>query len=134
MMSLFSACPQVASCPRTSPQGQTIRGPAWEMTGSKGQKIDQYNVKAFVPNTIGEFGNPGRNALTGPGLANTDLGIFKKFEMGEKQHIEFRAEGFNAFNRTNLGTPVTQLSSPAFGKVLSAGNARIIKLGLKYVF
>jgi hypothetical protein len=109
----------------------------WQLPGgqSKGQKIDQYfNVKAFVPNTIGEFGNLGRNALTGPGLANTDLGIFKKFAIREKQHIEVRAEGFNAFNRTNLGTPVTLLSSPAFGKVLSAGNARIIQLGLKYVF
>jgi hypothetical protein len=108
----------------------------WELSGlSKGEKIAQFfNTNAFAPNAIGTFGNLGRNALRGPGLANLDMGIFKDFPVTEKQSLQFRAEAFNALNRTNLGTPVTRLASPAFGRIQSAGSARIVQLGLKYRF
>lgn len=102
---------------------------------STGEKLLQFfNTKAFAPNAIGTFGNVGRNALRGPGLANLDLGIFKDFAIRENHSLQFRAEGFNALNHANFGNPVTRLASPSFGMIQSAGSARIIQLGLKYIF
>lgn len=54
---------------------------------------------------IATFGNVGRNPLTGPGFVNTDLSIFKNFRITERVGGQFRAEGFNFFNKVNLGNP-----------------------------
>jgi hypothetical protein len=102
---------------------------------SKADKLSQYfNIRAFAPNAIGTFGNLGRNVLRGPGLANLDLGLFKDFPINENHSFQFRVEGFNALNRANFGSPVTRLASPTAGAILSAGSARIVQLGLKYLF
>lgn len=109
----------------------------WQLSSdrSKDEKLAQYfNVKAFAPNAIGTFGNLGRNAIRGPGLANFDFGVFKDFTITETHRLQFRFEGFNGFNRTNFGNPVTRLASSTFGRILSAGSARIVQLGLKYSF
>jgi hypothetical protein len=109
----------------------------WQLSGDrpKNEKLLQYfNVKAFTPNAIGTFGNLGRNALRGPGYANLDLGIFKAFAITETHSLQFRAEAFNALNRANFGNPVTRLASPSVGMIQSAGSARIVQLGLKYIF
>ena len=55
--------------------------------------------------------------------------------------MELRLEAFNLTNnfiRANSGAaqlaPVTNLSSPTFGQILSAGDPRILQLGFKYGF
>jgi hypothetical protein len=102
---------------------------------STGEKVERYfNVNAFVPNAIGTFGNLGRNALRGPGLFNVDLGLFKDFQVSETKTFQLRLEAFNALNHTNFGAPVTRLASPAAGRILSAGSARIVQIGLKFLF
>jgi hypothetical protein len=67
-------------------------------------------------------------------LVNFDLGLFKDFQINENHMFQLRAEGFNALNRANFGAPVTRLASPTAGSILSAGSARIVQLGLKYIF
>ena len=47
----------------------------------------------------------GRGILTGPGLAEVDLSLFKKIAVSEKMNLQFRAECFNVQNRANFGTP-----------------------------
>jgi hypothetical protein len=99
---------------------------------SRDQKINQYfNPAAFAANQTGKFGNSGRNILYGPGQMQTDLGLFKNFRIREPLQLQFRAELFNAFNRVNLGSPNNLLTSPIFGKISSAGDARIVQFGLK---
>lgn len=109
----------------------------WQLPGgrSTGEKVDRYfNFSAFAPNPVGTFGNLGRNALRGPGLANLDLGVFKDFQVTEARKLQLRFEGFNALNRANFGAPVTRLASPTVGRILSAGSARIVQVGLKFMF
>ena len=62
--------------------------------------------------------------------------MFKAFPMpfAESHKLEFRAEFFNAINRVNLGNPNTALTNALFGRVTSAGDPRIIQLGLRYSF
>ena len=105
-----------------------------------------FNPCAFVvppaglfPNTV-EFGNEGRNVLTGPGFTNIDFGLSKSMRLRREDHIlQFRGDFFNLFNHPNFDVPSHVLGSSNFAKVLSA-NAygtkppRQIQLSLRYAF
>jgi hypothetical protein len=102
---------------------------------SKAAIISQYfNTQAFARNALGTFGNTGRDILRGPGTANFDWSLFKNIPIAESRSVQFRAEFFNLFNHANLGQPVNSFTNPTFGKILSAGNPRIIQLAVKVVF
>jgi outer membrane receptor protein involved in Fe transport len=93
-----------------------------------------FDTSAFVPNNPGEWGNSGRGILTGPGLKDWDIALFKGFQLREQLRLQFRCETFNTFNNVNFGFPDLTLIDPTFGKVTSAGNARQIQFGLKLIF
>lgn len=38
------------------------------------------------------------------------------------------------FNRVQLNNPVNALNNPNFGRIISAGDPRIVQLALKYTF
>lgn len=82
----------------------------------------------------GQFGNESRNAIRGPGLATVDLSVFKKISVTERTHLQFRAEAFNALNRSNFMLPENDLASPEFGQILQAAPPRLLQLALKYIF
>jgi hypothetical protein len=55
------------------------------------------------------LGNAGRNSITGPGLVNLDLSLYKNFavrSISESASVQFRAEFFNILNRANFGAPL----------------------------
>ena len=62
--------------------------------------------------------------------------MFKKFALPWKEghKLEFRGEVFNLFNRVNLGSPNTTRINALFGRITSAGDPRIVQLGLRYSF
>ena len=102
---------------------------------SRGETINQYYAtSAFAFNPEGTYGNFGRNVLTGPAAVNTDVGIFKTFPITERHRLQFRGEIFNLFNQVNFGQPNTNLSSPAFMRITSAADPRLIQFALKYSF
>jgi hypothetical protein len=104
---------------------------------SRGEKIAAwFNTAAFRDNAPGTFGTLGRNTQLGPGLATFDASIFKNFRMpwSESHKIEFRAEGFNVLNRVNLSNPTATRSNALFGRITTAGDPRILQLGLRYAF
>ncbi|HWB97426.1 MAG TPA: TonB-dependent receptor, partial [Bryobacteraceae bacterium] len=82
----------------------------------------------------GRFGNAGRNIARGPGFANLDLSLMKNFAIKEDIRLQFRAEAFNVANHANLGLPIADLASPNFGRILTAGPARLMQFALKLVF
>ena len=81
------------------------------------------------------FGNAPRNAVRGPGFWQADFGLHKQFRLlNENTRLEFRAEAFNLFNRTNFGTPNGNISSADFGRISSAYPARELQFALKLYF
>jgi Carboxypeptidase regulatory-like domain len=102
--------------------------------------IDQwFNPKAFVQPGRGEYGNTPVHITTGgifrgPGSIRIDMGVTRKFQVRERQTLEFRAEAFNVPNHVNPGLPDTILSNSTFGKILSAGDPRVMQMAFKYVF
>ncbi len=94
-----------------------------------------FNVAAFQRARIGQSGSAPRNSVRGPGMINTDLSFIKRIPLGNTRALEIRVEGFNIFNRVNLGVPVTDLSSGSFGRIQStATGAREFQFGLKFRF
>ena len=77
-----------------------------------------------------------RNIERRPGMANLDLGIQKNFAMPfrEGMALQFRAEAFNAFNRTNLGNPGVNRSAAGFGQIRSTFPARQVQFALRLQF
>ena len=82
----------------------------------------------------GQFGNEGRNAIRGPGLATVDLSLFKNFAITESARIQFRAEAFNTLNRANFALPENDIASPAFAQILQAAPPRLLQLAVKIFF
>jgi hypothetical protein len=80
------------------------------------------------------LGDAGRAPITGPGLQNWDLGIFKNFPFGERYRVQFRAEMFNAFNHPYFSSPNTTYGSATFGQISGAGPGREIQFGGKFYF
>ena len=80
------------------------------------------------------FGNSGVGIMRGPGFASIDWTLAKNFHLAEKRYFQFRTEFFNAFNRANFQPPDVRAENSGFGRILLAGNARIIQFALKFYY
>jgi hypothetical protein len=69
------------------------------------------NPAAFSIPAPGEFGNLGRWALHGPGLAQFDLTVQKRFALTERINLEFRSEIYNILNHVNFANPPARLNN-----------------------
>jgi hypothetical protein len=93
-----------------------------------------FNKAAFAQSPTGQFGNVGRNTLSGPSSVTFDVGLTRRFTVTENQRLEFRAEAFNVLNRVNGTTLSTTLTDPQFGRVTAAADPRIMQFAVKFVF
>ncbi len=109
--------------------------PYLDSSRPRSQLIAQYfNPKAFQIPKAGSDGTAGRNLIYGPGSYGWDASFFKNFALTERHKFQFRGEFFNFTNHTNLGQPVNTITSANAGRILSAGPARIVQFGAKYIF
>ncbi len=93
-----------------------------------------FNTAIFQRPAFGYFGNAGVGTITGPGLVNFDMGLYKDFAFTEKRRLQFRSEFFNVFNHPNFGNPTTTVGSGNYGRITSALDGRIIELSLRLHF
>lgn len=93
-----------------------------------------FDTTAFSIPARGNFGNAGRNILSGPGLSTVNVSLLKNTLITERINAQFRAEAFNLLDRTNYDQPDNFVGSPSFGSILSAGSPRRLQLGLRFVF
>ncbi|MFB3826576.1 MAG: carboxypeptidase regulatory-like domain-containing protein [Bryobacteraceae bacterium] len=93
-----------------------------------------FNPAAFSPPPRYQFGNSAPGAVVGPALHVLDTGLMKNFNISEKTYVQFRWEMFNAMNEVNLGNPVTTIGLATTGQIVSAGDARVMQVGMKLVF
>ena len=93
-----------------------------------------FDTAAFQPNALGTFGNSGRNSVRGPGYRSLDLGLHKNFTAGARTKVQVRVEAFNALNTVNFDLPNGSQNSGNFGKILSAGDPRVMQFALRVSF
>jgi len=93
-----------------------VAGVPLELYGTQypGGKI--FNRAAFTPAPAGQQGNFGRNVLRGFAASQADVAVQRKFEIGGRTNLHFRAEFFNIFNEPSFGPPTNLLTSPLFGQ------------------
>ncbi len=144
MLSGFPLTPQVGS--NRSGDGDTrnpdrpVMNPSFSGSIVKGDPTQWFDPRAFLLPTPGTWGNVGRGTLTGPGLGEVDLSLFKRIALSEKMNLQFRAECFNVENRANFGTPNAIVFSngsfsPSAGLITSTvTSSRQIQFGLKLMF
>ena len=102
---------------------------------------DQYfDVLAFELQPKGFYGDLARNSIIGPGVNLVDFSLSKNMRFSEGTNLQFRAEFFNIFNRTNFDQPEEKIFDKK-GRLGSAGRinetsatSRQIQLALKFYF
>jgi hypothetical protein len=89
---------------------------------------------AAAPDT--RRGNCGVGTLEGPGSQTWDFSLRRRFSLTEQFKLQFQADVFNAFNRTNFRDLESNLTAAngAFGTISTAGPPRNIQFGLKLTF
>lgn len=97
---------------------------------SRVQKIDEFfNTSAFTVNALGTFGDVPRNSIRNFNYFDVDAGLQRDFPIGQRVHLNFRVEQFNATNHVNFNQPGNNVSATnTFGKITSAGDPRILQL------
>lgn len=88
------------------------------------------------PSVTAPFGNAGRNIARSNNYFNFDFAVQKNFRLliTEQTRLEFRAEFFNLFNKTNFNSANSDITSASFGVISSTAPARQVQLALKFSF
>ncbi len=69
------------------------------------------NPYGFTAPALDTIGTAGRNQFFGPHFFNADISVQKNFPIRESMAFQLRADGLNAFNHINWGTPNGTLES-----------------------
>ena len=110
-------------------------------------KSNQYiNPSCFaLPTQVGQNGPSVLPAIYGPAFFNSDLGLFKNFQVKESMKIQLRFNAYNflnhplnSFNGSNLTlgfSPTTLgVNTPLFGTVTEKQGHRVIQVAAKFYF
>jgi hypothetical protein len=121
----------VPGCRAAAPPGSNDRLAAW------------FDAACFSPPADFKFGDEPRvdPRLRAAGIVNFDFALFKRTRFGDERFgLEFRAEFFNLFNRTQFAAPNTvccSANNQNFGVVTSTApgtNPRLVQFALKFLF
>ena len=90
---------------------------------------------AYVGSTITHVGIPDTNLnqLTTDQLA-LGAALLRRVPLTAGKILEVRGEAFNLANTPPLGAPNGVFGSAAFGTITSAGDPRVLQIGLKFRF
>ncbi len=98
-----------------------------------------------LPTVPGKNGPTMLPAIYGPWYFNSDLALFKSFNIKESKKLQFRMDGYNflnhplwSFNGQNLGLSFNgstgQISNPDFGTVTEKQGHRVLQFVVKFLF
>lgn len=93
-----------------------------------------FAVPDFPAPAPGTNGNLGRDIMRGPGFAQVDMELSKKFAITERVSAQLRIDALNALNRVNLNNPVTDLNNINFGRSVSTLTPRLFQVGMRVRF
>jgi hypothetical protein len=107
---------------------------AWFNTAVFSAPVAPWVSGATGPNA--GFGTSGKDAVTGPGLFNWNLGLFKEIRItsAEGPRFQLRAESYNTFNHTEFQNVSTGFTSSSFGQLTSTYDPRVLQFGAKFIF
>ena len=130
----FSNVTNTCNCFTAGTQGANVAGPVRLMPNFDPHATTWFDTSVFSAPAPYTFGNAGPGLIYAPGLFVVNLNLTRKFNITERLALEFRAEAFNLFNRTNFDPPNSSFGSPSFGIITSAQPARVVQYAAKIQF
>lgn len=116
---------------RPDATGQPVSLPGFEQNTMR-----FFNTSAFTLPPAGQFGNAGRNTITGPGLVNFNMQLSRFVTFSQEKNIRgnFRIEANNLFNTPNFGGLATVVNALNFGRITSVQSMRTLSATIRVMF
>jgi hypothetical protein len=92
------------------------------------------NPAAYTIPPPGQFGNAGRNSITGPAVFSLNGSIGRSFLLENRYSLEFRTDFTNLLNKVTFTTWNTVINSTQFGLPTAANAMRNVLVGLNLRF
>ncbi|HEU5237879.1 MAG TPA: hypothetical protein VFU37_12095, partial [Pyrinomonadaceae bacterium] len=90
------------------------------------------NPAAFATTTGTNIGSAPRNFVRGFGAWQINLALRRRFSLGERIGLQFRAEVFNILNHPNFGRVDGTRTSATFGRAVNMLNQGLITMASQY--
>lgn len=114
--------------------------PEFTKLGPVGDDGAWFDTTAFGRLTGARFGTVGWNTMHGQGMINTDLSLYRTFNVTERLNVQFRGEMFDPSNTPHFANPNSSANSSNFGRILATqsgdamGRSREFRLALRVGF
>ena len=82
----------------------------------------------------GQWGNAGRDTITGPGQLAVNFSLARTFRWKDRFHIDLRFDSTNALNHVTYTSWNTTVTSAQFGLPVSANGMRSVQTTLRLRF
>jgi trimeric autotransporter adhesin len=92
------------------------------------------NPAAYAIPASGEYGNAGRDSITGPSQFTLNASLGRVFQLTERFGLDFRVDATNAFNHVTFPNWITTINSTQFGLPTAANPMRSVQTTIRLRF
>ena len=92
------------------------------------------NSAAYLPPAAGQWGNAGRNSITGPSQFALSASMGRIFTLNDRFNLDFRIDATNALNHVTFPSWNTTATSAQFGLPNSANAMRSVQTSVRLRF
>jgi hypothetical protein len=92
------------------------------------------NPAAYTLPTLGQWGNAGRNTITGPSIFSLNASAQRTFRLTDRFSATLQVNAANALNHPTFPSWVTMISSAQFGLPTNANGMRVVQTNLRMTF
>jgi len=93
-----------------------------------------FNPDVFAAPPAGQWGDAGRDSITGPGEFNLNFSAARTFRFGERHSVDIRFDGTNVLNHVTWAAWNTTVGSSQFGLPTAANAMRTIQATVRFRF
>jgi hypothetical protein len=92
------------------------------------------NPAAYTAPLPGQWGNSGRNSVTGPAQFTLNASLARAFRVGDRLNLDLRVDSINALNHVTFTAWNTTVNSAQFGLPAAANAMRSVQTTLRLRF
>jgi hypothetical protein len=92
------------------------------------------NPAAYTTPALGQWGNAGRNSITGPSQFSLNASLMRTFRLSDRLNADLRVDATNVLNHVVFSSWVTNVSSSQFGLPAAANQMRRLQTTLRVRF
>jgi hypothetical protein len=89
------------------------------------------NPAAYAPPPAGQWGNAGRDTITGPRQFSLNASLARTFRISDRVSTDLRLDANNALNTVTYRSWVTMITSSQFGLPTAANTMRTVRLNMR---